>query len=94
MRSYAYKIESRVRPGRSVVIQLITCDISSLSLYFLTDACRRPFADIHLQTSICRRPFAGIVSRHLLYIYPGLLYTDIHSSWLDSHSGIKQVVSD
>jgi hypothetical protein len=39
-----------------VVIQLITCDISSLSLGFVIAGYRRPFTDVCLQTSVCRHP--------------------------------------
>jgi hypothetical protein len=68
-----------------VVIQLITCDILSLSLGFVIAGYRRPFTDVCLQTSVCR---------HALYVC-SLFYIRIYiaAGWI-VHRRIKQVVSD
>jgi hypothetical protein len=68
-----------------VVIQLITCDILSLSLGFVIAGYRRPFTDVCLQTSVCR---------HALYVC-SLCYIRIYiaAGWI-VHRRIKQVVSD
>jgi hypothetical protein len=57
----------------NVVIQLITCDILSLSLGFVIAGCRRLFTDDCLQTPVCRHPFADILCMSALFVTYGYI---------------------